>query len=88
MGDHKFPELYEGLDSVLRLFLRCASKTHAEGVAESMGNYVDFYSDKKRGLDITTVGEESYIHWNGPGVHMADALGQAALDKKFGGRIN
>ena len=84
----KFPELYEGLDSVLHLILRCASKTHAEGVAESMGNYVDFYSDKKRGLDITTVGEESYIHWNGPGVHLADALGQAALDKKFGGRSN
>ena len=64
--------------------MRVASKTHAE----SMGNYVDFYSDKKRGLDITAVGDESYIHWNGPPVHLAGALGQAALDKKFGGRSN
>ena len=84
----KFRELYDGLESVLHLLVRVASKTHAEGVAESMGNYVDFYSDKKRGLDITAVGDESYIHWNGPPVHLAGALGQAALDKKFGGRSN
>ena len=84
----KFSELYEGLSGVLHLFLRCATKTHAEGVAESMGNYVDFYSDKKRGLDIVAVGEESYIHWNGPPVHLAGALGAASLDRKFGGRSN
>ena len=53
-----------------------------------MGNYVDFYSDKKRGLDITEVGDESYVHWNGPPLHMADELGKSALDKKFGGRNN
>ena len=82
----KFAELYEGLSLVLHLFLRCAAKTHAEGVAESMGNYIDFYSDKKRGLDIAAVGDESYIHWNGPPVHLATSLGQAALDKKFEGR--
>ena len=82
----KFPELHAGLGAVLHLFLRCSAKTHAEGVAESMGNYVDFYSDKKRGLDITAVGDEAFIHWNGPPVHLAASLGQAALDKKFGGR--
>ena len=79
----KFSELYEGISEVLHLFLRCAAKTHAEGVAESMGNLVDFYSDKKRGLDIKAIGDESYIHWNGPPVHLAKALGNAALDKKF-----
>ena len=51
---------------VIYLFLRCATKTHAEGGAESMGNYVDIYSDKKRGLDIKVVGDESYIQRNGP----------------------
>ena len=84
----KFREFYEGIPGVLHLFLRCAAKTHAEAVAESMGNYVDFYSDKKRGLDITDIGSESYIHWNGPPVHHAGPLGKAALDKKFGGRSN
>ena len=84
----KFPVLYEGISGVLHLFLRCATKTHAEAVAESMGNYVDSYSDKKRGLDITDIGLESYIHWNGPPVHLAGPLGKAALDKKFGGRSN
>ena len=82
----KFPELYEDISGVLHLFLRCASKTHAESVAESMGNYLDMYSEKKRGLDITAVGEESYIHWNGPPVHRANLLGKASLDKKFEGR--
>ena len=80
----KFPELYEDISGVLLLFLRCASKTHAE----SMGNYVDSYSDKKRGLDIKAIGDESYIHWNGPPVHFARPLGEASLDKKFGGRSN
>ena len=82
----KFPELYENISGILHLFLRCASKTHAESVAESMGNYVDSYSDKKRGLDIDAVGNESYIHWNGPPVHHAEQLGKSSLDKKFGGR--
>ena len=50
------------------------------------GNYVDFYSDKKRGLDIKAVGDEALIHWNGPPIHLADGLGRAALDKRFGGR--
>ena len=84
----KFPELYEDISGVLHLFLRCASKTHAEAMAESMGNYVDSYSDKKRGLDIKAIGDESYIHWNGPPVHFARPLGEASLDKKFGGRSN
>ena len=84
----KFPTLYADIPDFLHLFLRCSAKTHAEGVAESMGNYVDFYSDKKRGLDIRAVGDESYIHWNGPPVHLAGELGRAALDKKFGGRRN
>ena len=53
-----------------------------------MHNYVDFYSDKKRGLDIQAVGDESVIHWNGPPQHLAQGLGKAALDKKFGGRKN
>ena len=82
----KFPTSYSDIPDFLRLFMRCSAKTHAEGVAESIGNYVDFYSDKKRGLDIRAVGDESYIHWNGPPVHLAGALGQAALDRKFGGR--
>ena len=82
----KFPELYNGIAGFLHLFLRCSTKTHAEGVAESMGNYVDFYSDKKRGLDIKAVGDEALIHWNGPPVHLADGLGKAALDRRFGGR--
>ena len=84
----KFPELYEDISEVLHLFLRCASKTHAEAVAESMGNYVESYSDKKRGLDIKAIGDESYIHWNGPPVHLAGPLDKSSLDKKFGVRSN
>ena len=49
---------------------------------------MDFYPDKKRGLDITAVGYESYVHWNRPALLMADELGKAALNKKFGGRNN
>ena len=33
----KFPELYEGISGVLHLFLRCAAKTHAEGVCRVYG---------------------------------------------------
>ena len=61
---------------------RCVVKTHAEGVVESMGNYVEIHSDKRRGrMDI---GKEALIHWNGPPLARANRLGEAALDRIFG----
>ena len=44
------------------------------------------HSDKKRGLDITDVGIESKIHWNGPPIHHTKELAEASLDRCFGGR--
>ena len=80
------PQLYKGIENFLHLFLRCATKTHAEGVAESMGNIVEMHSSKRRGLDIADVGMEAKIHWNGPPIHLTQNLGDAALDLHFGGR--
>ena len=71
---------------LLHLFLQCATKTHAEGVAESMGNLVEIHSNKRRGLDVSDAGMEAKIHWNGTPVHLAQTLGEAALDLHFGGR--
>ena len=79
-------DLYTGIEDFLHFFLRCATKTHAEGVVESMGNYVEMHSDKRRGLDIGDVGLEARIHWNGPPIHHATRLGESALDQHFGGR--
>ena len=45
--------------------LRCLLKTHAETVAESMGNLVDMYCEKRKGLGIEDVGKETFINWNG-----------------------
>ena len=42
--------LFSGIEKFLAIFTKCAVKTHAEGVAESMGNYVDIHSEKRRGL--------------------------------------
>ena len=36
-------ELYQGIERFLHFFLRCSLKTHAEGVAESMGNVLDMH---------------------------------------------
>ena len=82
----KEKELYQGHEMFLHFFLRCAMKTHAEGVAESMGSVMDLHSDKRRGLSIDDVGKESIIHWNGPPVHLAEALGEKALNRVFKGR--
>ena len=82
----KEESLSAGIGKFLCLFLQCAVKTHAEGVAESMGSYVDIHSDKRRGLDVAVVGIESCIHWNGPPVHLADNIGVASLDSYFAGR--
>ena len=79
-------DLYTGIEDFLHFFLRCATKTHAEGVAESMGNNVEMHSDKRRGLDISDVGLEAIIHWNGPPIHYATRLGESTLDRHFGGR--
>ena len=84
----KDEESSEGIKQFLHLFLRCSVKTHAEGIAESMGSYVDYHSDQRRGLDIEDVGREALIHWNGPPVHKACHIGEAALDGRFGGRSN
>ena len=63
----------------------CLVKTHAEGVVESMGNYIEFHGDKRRGrMDIEDIGKEAQIHWNGPPLARADKLGEAALDRIFG----
>eukprot|EP00795_Rhopilema_esculentum_P013471 gene13471-4350_t len=62
-------------------------KTHA-GAVESMGSYIDYQSNKRRGLDIATVGCESRIHWNGPPLHKASALIESALGRNFGGGSN
>ena len=51
----------------------CASNTYAVAVAESMGNYVDLYSD------IATVGDQSYIHWNCPPLNLSEELGKTAF---------
>ena len=65
----------------------CLSKTHAEGVVESMGSYVEMHADKRRGtMDISDIGKEAMIHWNGPPLARANSLGEAALDRHFGGR--
>ena len=82
---YKEPILYSGLQDFLHLYLRCVVKTHAEGVVESMGNYIEIHSEKRRGrMDILDIGKEALIHWNGPPTAKADRLGREALDRIFG----
>ena len=78
-------ELYSGIEEFLHLMLRCLLKTHAETVAESMGNLVDMHCEKRRGLGIEDVGQECFIDWNGPPVHQADNLGVKTLNRLFKG---
>ena len=49
---------------------------------------MDIHSEKRRGIDVAVVGQESYIHWNGPPVHLADSIGENSLDSYFSGRTN
>ena len=51
-------DLYTGIKDFLHFF-GVPPKTHAEGVAESIGKYVEMHSDKRRGLDIGDVGLEA-----------------------------
>ena len=53
-----------------------------------MGNFVDIHAEKKRSLDISDVGREAYINWNGPPVDNAVILLELALDKRLDGRKN
>ena len=82
----KEKELFQGHENFLHFFLRCTVKTHAEGVAESMGSVMDLQSDKRRGLSIEDIGKETLVHWNGPPVHLADSLGEKSLNRMFKGR--
>ena len=53
-------------------FLRCLVKTRADGVSESMINYVEMLCDKRRGrLDVNDIGIKAFIHWNGLPIHLA-----------------
>ena len=80
--------LYSGVEQFLSIFIQCAVKTHAEGVAESMGNYVDIHAEKRRGLDVSVAGQEAYINCNAPPVHLADSLGESSLDSSFAWHSN
>ena len=79
-------DLFDGMQSFLHFMLRCLVKTHAETVAESMGNLIDMYSDKRRGLSIDDAGKETFIDWNGPPVHDAISLGENTMNRIFKGR--
>ena len=81
------PGLFNGIENFLHIFLKCATKTHAEGVVQSMGNQFDLHGNKRRELDVEAVGVEAKIHWNGPPIHLSQSLGEAALDLHFGGRV-
>ena len=82
---YKEPVLYNGIKNFLHLYLRGLAKTHAEGVVESMGNYIEMHSEKRRAtMDIRDIGREAFIHWNGPPLACADSLGEAAIDRIFG----
>ena len=65
-------------------------KTHAEGGVESMGTLVEIHGDKRRGaMDISDIGKEALIDWNGPPLARADKVGKEALERHFGkGRWN
>ena len=40
-------------------------------------------------MDISDIGKEAFIHWNGPHAARVDSLGEATLDRRFGtGRWN
>ena len=81
----KDPAFYTGLEAFLHIFLRRSVKTHAEGIAESMGNLVEIHSDPRRGnMDIEDVGKEAMIHWNGPPLAKAEKLGREAMNRIFG----
>ena len=41
---------------------------------------------RKKRVDVCDVGKESYIHWNGPPVHMCNEIADATLDLHFEGR--
>ena len=81
----KEPELFKGIEVFIHLLLRCVVKTHAETVAESMGNLVDLHCEKRRGLGVQDVGLEVFIDWNGPPVHLVDSLGTRTLSRLFNG---
>ena len=60
---YKEPSLYLEIEDFLQLFLICIVKTHAEGVAESMGSLMDIHGNKRRGrMDILPTGKEAQIH--------------------------
>ena len=43
------------------------------------------HSDAKRGrMDISDVGKEAMIHWNGPPLSKSDRLGRSTMDRIFG----
>ena len=76
---------YLGIEAFLHLLLRCSLKTHAETVAESIGNLVDLHCDKRRGLGVQDVGIEVFIDWNGPPVHLVENLDTRCLNRHFNG---
>eukprot|EP00918_Siedleckia_nematoides_P025746 GHVU01055578.1.p1 GENE.GHVU01055578.1~~GHVU01055578.1.p1 ORF type:complete len:390 (-),score=46.99 GHVU01055578.1:512-1681(-) len=75
--------LYAGLADILYVFEMCVLKTHNESVLESVGNILGIHADDGRAPDPSSVEVEAFVHWNGPPLHRADGIIEAALNKHF-----
>ena len=53
-------------------------------VADTMGSIMDIHCNKRRGLDVKVVGEETMIQWDDPPLHAADDPLGSGLDRHFG----
>ena len=79
------------MERVPMLKPRCLSKCprlmqRASSQAWALGSYVEMHADKRRGtMDISDIGKEALIHWNGPPLAKADSIGKAAINRIFKG---
>ena len=77
------PELYEGIELVLRATYEASIKLSVESVAESVISVYNLHNSKVRNIGEETANDELFIAVNGPEMGEADKTLKEALNLHF-----
>lgn len=75
--------LREGIGAFLHFYSHGVLKSKNEAVIEGMGSVLAVHTEGGRHLGNNKYPKETFISYNGPPLHLADSLVQAALDIRF-----
>ena len=77
------PDLYEGIELIMRATYEASIKVSVESVAESVISIYNLHNNKHRKISEETANDELFVAYNGPEIGEADEVLRKALNLHF-----